>query len=90
MLRTLRVFRFDLAYPDHFVITLELVPGREPSGRSVYIVMGIAREAYKDGRISAVSMTDNPGGDPSLSPDVLGYNIFETGMMSLLISPAGI
>jgi methylenetetrahydrofolate reductase (NADPH) len=76
----LRVFQFDLVDPDHFVVTLELVPGREAFGRAVDTVMGIARDAFADGRVSAVSITDNPGGNPSLSPDVLGHNIFEIGM----------
>jgi methylenetetrahydrofolate reductase (NADPH) len=76
----LRVFQNDIAQPDHFTITLELVPGREASGRSVDMVMGIARDAFSDGRISAVSITDNPGGNPSLSPDALGYEIFKIGL----------
>jgi methylenetetrahydrofolate reductase (NADPH) len=76
----LRVFQNDVLCPDKFVVTLELVPGREASGRSVDTVMGIARDAYSDGRISAVSMTDNPGGNPALSPDVLGYEIFKIGL----------
>ncbi len=76
----LRVFQSDLYDPDRFVVTLELVPGREASGRAVDAVMGIARDAFADGRVSAVSITDNPGGNPSLSPDVLGYEIFNIGM----------
>jgi len=76
----LRVFQSDVLCPDKFVVTLELVPGREASGRSVDTVMGIARDAFSDGRISAVSMTDNPGGNPALSPDVLGYEIFKIGL----------
>ncbi len=76
----LRIFQNDLADPDRFVVTLELVPGREAGGRSVDTVMGIAREAFADGRISAVSITDNPGGNPALSPDVIGHDIFKTGM----------
>ena len=75
-----RVFQHDLANPEHFVVTLELVPGREAHGRAVETVMGIARDAFADGRISAVSITDNPGGNPSLSPDVLGYEIFKIGL----------
>ncbi len=42
--------------------------------------MGIARDSFADGRLSAVSITDNPGGNPSLSPDVLGHDIFTVGM----------
>ena len=76
----LRVFQHDLRDPDHFVITLELVPGRESTGRTVDAVMGIARDAFADGRISAVSITDNPGGNPSLSPDVIGNEIFKIGL----------
>ncbi len=76
----LRVFQNDLSDPEQFVVTLELVPGRESTGRSVDTVMGIARDAFADGRISAVSITDNPGGNPSLSPDAIGYRIFSIGM----------
>ena len=76
----LRVFQTDLSDPDQFVVTLELVPGRESTGRSVDTVMGIAKDAFADGRISAVSITDNPGGNPSLSPDAIGYRIFSLGM----------
>jgi methylenetetrahydrofolate reductase (NADPH) len=43
-------------------------------------VKGIAADAFADGRISAVSITDNPGGNPSLSPDVIGHEVFSVGM----------
>ena len=76
----LRVFQDDLADRNHFLITLELVPGKESMGRSVDTVMGIAKDAFADGRVSAVSITDNPGGNPSLSPDVISNEIFKTGM----------
>lgn len=76
----LRVFRHDIQDPDKFVITLELVPGRESKGRMIDTVLKIASDAYSDGRISAVSITDNPGGNPSLSPDVLANEIFRFGM----------
>jgi len=39
--------------------------------------MGIGKDSFSDGRISAVSITDNPGENPSLSPDVIGYEIFK-------------
>jgi methylenetetrahydrofolate reductase (NADPH) len=76
----LRIFQNDILNPKHFMITLELVPGREPNGRSVTNVKKIAQEAFNDGRISAVSITDNPGGNPSLGPDILGSDIFRIGM----------
>jgi methylenetetrahydrofolate reductase (NADH) len=76
----LRIFKSELADPDKFVATLELVPGRESFGRKTDTLVGIARDAFADGRVSAVSITDNPGGNPALSPDVLGYEIFKQGM----------
>ncbi len=78
--RPARTFRKDVAKADSFVITLELVPGEQSRGRSVDTVMNIAERALADGRISAVSITDNPGGHPSLSPDVLGREIVRKGM----------
>ncbi|MBW1735128.1 MAG: methylenetetrahydrofolate reductase C-terminal domain-containing protein [Deltaproteobacteria bacterium] len=73
-------FRKDISNPDRFVVTMELVPGEQSRGRSVDTVMRIAEDALRDGRISAVSITDNPGGHPSLSPDVLGSEIVSRGM----------
>jgi methylenetetrahydrofolate reductase (NADPH) len=75
----LRVFQKDITDSRNFIITLELVPGKESIGRSVDTVMGIAKDSFSDGRISAVSITDNPGGNPSLSPDGIGYEIFKEG-----------
>ena len=76
----LRVFKNELQAPDPFVITLELVPGGITNGRNVDTVKKIAADAFADGRVAAVSITDNPGGNPSLSPDVLGHEIFSVGM----------
>jgi methylenetetrahydrofolate reductase (NADPH) len=73
-------FRTSVLDPNQFVITLELVPGPQSSGQSVNTLKAIAEDALKDGRISAVSITDNPGGNPSLSPDALGREILDLGM----------
>ena len=78
--RPARTFRKDISDPESFVITLELVPGEQSGGRTVDTVMAIAESALTDGRVSAVSITDNPGGHPSLSPDVLGRDIIRKGM----------
>ncbi len=76
----MRNFNDDISDPGKFVVTLELVPGRESSGRSIDSIQGICKDAYDDGRITAVSITDNPGGNPALSPDVLGNEIREYGL----------
>ena len=63
----LRIFSDELMNPENFVTTIELVPGRESFGHSTDTLIGIAKDAFADGRVSAVSITDNPGGNPSLS-----------------------
>ena len=50
----LRIFQNDLADPDRFVVTLELVPGRESSGRSVEQVGRIAAEAFEKENIPSL------------------------------------
>jgi methylenetetrahydrofolate reductase (NADPH) len=75
-----RSFQKDILDPDHFVVTLELVPGSEYKGLALDTVTQIARDALSDGRVSAVTITDNPGGNPSLSPDVIGKEIVDQGM----------
>ena len=76
----LKIFKSELTTPENFVVTLELVPGRESFGRSTDTLIGIAKDAFADGRVVACSLTDNPGGNPALSPDALGYEIFRHGM----------
>lgn len=75
-----RNFHDDISTPNKFVVTLELVPGREITGQKIDKIKNIAKEAHDDGRISAVSITDSPGGNPALSPDVLGNEIRNYGM----------
>ncbi|MBA3028339.1 MAG: methylenetetrahydrofolate reductase [Desulfobacteraceae bacterium] len=73
-------FQKDIRNPEKFIITMELVPKAESSGRSIDAVLELAEGARKDGRLSAVTITDNPGGNPSLSPDVLGSEILHNNM----------
>lgn len=73
-------FNDDISSPDKFVVTLELVPGRDFSGRGIDTIKTISKKAHDDGRITAVSITDNPGGNPALSPDALGRDILDYGM----------
>jgi len=75
-----RNFNDDISTPEKFVVTLELVPGREIAGQKLDKIKKIARDACDDGRITAVSITDNPGGNPALSPDGLGYEMKAQGM----------
>ncbi len=73
-------FNDAISSPEKFVVTLELVPGREISGGAIDSIKQISRDAYSDGRITAVSITDNPGGNPALSPDAIGREILDYGL----------
>jgi methylenetetrahydrofolate reductase (NADPH) len=73
-------FNDDISTPEKFVVTLELVPGREISGGAIDSIKQMSKDAYDDGRITAVSITDNPGGNPALSPDAIGREILDYGL----------
>jgi methylenetetrahydrofolate reductase (NADPH) len=73
-------FRDKLEHTSDFLLTFELVPGRSPRGRSVDRVLSLAQKAGSEALLDALSITDNPGGHPSLSPDVLGREIQQMGI----------
>ncbi len=73
-------FQASLTNPAEFTLSFELVPGR--GGRSTFHTkaLDLARSMAADGRISAVSITDNAGGHTTLAPDVIGQEILEMGL----------
>ena len=78
------VFRDSLLRKDEFTITYELVPGRGSGGKRLEKILRFAELAKADGRIKSLSITDNPGGHPALSPTSLGLEIQAMGIEPLL------
>jgi len=78
------IFRDSLRNNDEFTITYELVPGRGSGGKRLEKILQLAELARDDGRIKALSITDNPGGHPALSPISLGLDILAMGISPLL------
>ena len=77
-------FAEALASKKEFVITCELIPGRGHTGKSVENILGFV-EALKDfPAVHAVSLTDNPGGNPALSADVVGAEVLARGMDTIV------
>jgi methylenetetrahydrofolate reductase (NADPH) len=76
----LSCFRHSVGNKAEFTITFELVPSRGGRNRQIDRTLGLARDLARDGRIQAVSITDNAGGHPALSPDVLGLEILDMGL----------
>ncbi len=81
---TRQAFQTSLTNTNEFTITYELVPGRGSGGKRLEKILRFAEQATADGRIKALSITDNPGGHPALSPTSLGLEIQAMGMDVLL------
>lgn len=77
-------FRASLVDPGEFTVTFELVPGQGSGGRKVDRLLEFAAQAKADGRIKALSITDNPGGHPALAPHAIGTEVRELGIEPLL------
>ncbi len=73
-------FKKSLYNPAEFTLTFELVPNRAGHGHGQNRILKLARQAAADGRLRAVSITENAGGHPALSPEVLGIEIQAMGL----------
>jgi len=60
---------------DDFTLTFELVPGPGGRTRKHNRILNLAKEIAADGRIRALSITENAGGHPALTPEALGTEI---------------
>uniref|UniRef100_UPI004056CE78 methylenetetrahydrofolate reductase n=1 Tax=Candidatus Electronema sp. TaxID=2698783 RepID=UPI004056CE78 len=78
------MLRSALGSPHEFVITYELVPGQGCCGKKVERLLDLAREVKADGRISALSITDNPGGSAALAPAAIGAELLQLGIEPLI------
>lgn len=68
-----------------FVVTCEFVPGRGHSGKSVDAAVDFADFVSKNGlQVHAISITDCPGGNPAITPDIIGRSIQSKGMDALV------
>jgi methylenetetrahydrofolate reductase (NADPH) len=73
-------FKEALLEKKAFICTLELVPGRGSRGKTQDDILRVAERVAKSELVHAVSITDNPGGHPALSPDVIGFEISRLGV----------
>ncbi len=76
-------FRDSIRDPNHFTLTFELVPGRTRK-RDFDQIICFAEEAARQGRLNALSITENAGGHPALSPAVVGREIQKLGLEALI------
>ena len=71
--------RRSLRDPDEFTLTFELVPGRGGKTQEINRIVNLAKYIATDGRFQALSITENAGGQPALSPETLGTEILDMG-----------
>jgi methylenetetrahydrofolate reductase (NADPH) len=70
--------------PDTFTVTFELVPGQGFDRKQIDPLLDFAKQAKEDGRIKALSITDNPGGNPALAPVAIGTELVKIGIEPLI------
>lgn len=73
-------FREVLLGKREFVYTLELVPGRGSKGKTQDDLLKMVEKVVEAGFVHGVSITDNPGGHPALSPNVIGLEVSRLGI----------
>lgn len=78
------VYQRSLLDPQTFSITWELVPGRGAFEHSQDAVLSTAALVAKTGLVHALTITDNPGGAPALSSEMLGAEIVRLGIEPLV------
>lgn len=67
-----------------FTYTFELVPARASRGKALDDIISFAQKAVDEGILSALSITDNAGGHPALSPTALGREIQALGITPII------
>ena len=67
-----------------FAITCETIPGRGAAEASQEKLLQEARDLWATGRVHAVSITDNPGGNPALLADTFGEDMHAEGITPLV------
>ncbi|MDL1985003.1 MAG: methylenetetrahydrofolate reductase C-terminal domain-containing protein [Deltaproteobacteria bacterium] len=77
-------FKESLLNKNVFAITCELVPGRGSRSKVQDNLLAFAEKAVLGGQIQALSITENAGGHPALSPGVLGKEILKLGIDPLV------
>ncbi len=77
-------FKESLLDKNTLSVTWELVPGRGANEKAQATAIASAEQAAKGGRVHALTITDNPGGNPAILADYLGMEILKMGIEPLV------
>ncbi len=74
----------SLQVPNPFCIIWEQVPGPGSFEKRQETILGNARKAAAGGEVCAISVTDNPGGNPAIATEILSREIRKLGVEPLV------
>ncbi|KPU45967.1 bifunctional homocysteine S-methyltransferase/5,10-methylenetetrahydrofolate reductase [Oxobacter pfennigii] len=77
-------FKESLFDKSKMSVTWELVPGRGANEKTQEAVIENAKLAAKGQRIHALTLTDNPGGVPAITPEGLASEVIKLGIEPLV------
>ena len=80
MVEYMSEYHRSLLDPDTFAVAWELVSGRGAFEAAQESVVRAAEAAAKGGKVHAITLTDNPGGNPAISAEMLGTEVARAGM----------
>ncbi len=69
---------------DLFSVDWEVVPGRGAFEKAQEDFVLKAEQAAKSGKIHALTITDNPGGNPSVSAEIMSLEVSRLGLQPLV------
>ena len=78
------VLKEAILNPDAFAVTWEQIPGRGAFEMQQEELIENAQRAVRKGKIHAMSVTDNPGGNPAISTEMLCTEIKKLGIEPLV------
>ncbi len=77
-------FKESLLDKNTMSVTWEVVPGRGAREKAQESALAAAEAAAKGGKVHAITITDNPGGNPAILADYLGQEILKLGIEPLV------
>jgi methylenetetrahydrofolate reductase (NADPH) len=77
-------FKNSMQNPGRFCLVWEQIPGPGAFEMRQEIVLENARKAARSGKVCAISITDNPGGNPAIATDILCAEILKAGIDPLV------
>ncbi|MEA2108291.1 MAG: methylenetetrahydrofolate reductase C-terminal domain-containing protein [Pseudomonadota bacterium] len=77
-------YKQSLCNKDQFSVDWEVVPGRGAFEKAQEDFVVKAEQAAKSGKIQALTITDNPGGNPSVSAEIMSIEVSKLGLQPMV------